>query len=701
MIIIYNISGLLLGAAGAFFGLVVFVLTGWLSAGVLAVAAVWFLGGMAWKLVGVEPGQRRRFPALFFIPLPFAAVPIGLLAFPMMLFEAMARNRPVDPRDNLLSADERVLDSTLVGGDAVLSRAILDSLQEWTVEEAGADAYHVFTKRRGDAVLVLVKVPNLKKYEETARTQLLDAITEIVEADPESEGKRVYIGIKGKLTYGAIRLPTGEVKTGTAVDDDKLYAFYGEAEGAERRAVPRGGVAAGPATGARAAPSGPVLKVFVGADESLMIDGEPATSDELTARLDALKASGGSVWYSRENPADEATPGAMMVMQMIVDRKLPVRLSARRDFSDVVGPDGVSRSTFEIADADTPLMAGLEVSFLENGKWVPATIEGGVRSDSVEIRIQGAPGTVWVPRERIGVGTPPEGSEASGATDGGTAEESRAPESGTSDRREVGESVAPDAASSEEEAAPSADATTGAPEEGPKPPGLPAGGPASLPSEDRLGSAAPPSRDAALRVAVGEAGEILVDGEQASLDEVTSRLSEIRSSGGALWLYRAKRPQAMRVGSELMGKAREAGVPVRMALEEDFSDLERSARRGALARDQRDGIRRPAPSFEQDRARAPDAPSESGDRARLGKYAGPGSVPPTGRAVRPGTKLVEGMIVQGRWHSTWFPATILNVDGDKVKVEWNGWDQQETLTRDKIALAPPEVPQPEGAATEP
>lgn len=373
MIIIFNISGLLLGAAGVLVGIVIALLSGWLSLGVLALAVAWFGLGFYWRRSSPEPEKKRAWPALFFIPLPFAAVPLALLALPMLLVEWGARNQPDDPRAPQLKADERTLDSTLVGGDIALSRSILDGLQVMTVEDAEADAYHVFSRKQGEAVLVLVKVPNLSDYENSARQQLLDMITAIVKADPESTGKRLYIGVKGKFVYGAVQLPSGKAIIRGVIGEDDLYAFYDESS---------------------------------------------ASGDETTAR--------------RDDPSPEDLP--------------------------VVSP--------------------------------------------------------------------------------------------------------------------------------------------------------PPKQD-------------------------VSRASN------------------------------DVAVP-------------RNTTEATVA----------------------EAESMVGDNATLGDYAGPGTVEPTGLAITSDTSLVAGMIVQARWHSSWYPATILDIDGDSILIEWNGWDMQESLPRKRLAFAPPEIPQPEGGSVE-
>ena len=92
-----------------------------------------------------------------------------------------------------------------------------------------------------------------------------------------------------------------------------------------------------------AASAEPVAKITVLASGAVLLDGQATTLPALDARLAALKAAGGVVWYHRENPASEPPPSGNAVVKMIIEHQLPVSMSARPDFSDWVDEKGVSR----------------------------------------------------------------------------------------------------------------------------------------------------------------------------------------------------------------------------------------------------------------------------------------------------------------------------------------------------------------------
>ncbi len=119
MIIIYNLSGLILASAGIMAGLVVFMVSGWISPGLLTLAVIWFVGGFWWRnQKDVSPGVKRPFPALYFIPLPFLAVPAAAVAALLLLVVDLGgRAQRADRRAELFRADDQMLDSAAATGE--------------------------------------------------------------------------------------------------------------------------------------------------------------------------------------------------------------------------------------------------------------------------------------------------------------------------------------------------------------------------------------------------------------------------------------------------------------------------------------------------------------------------------------------------------------------------------------------------------
>ena len=86
----------------------------------------------------------------------------------------------------------------------------------------------------------------------------------------------------------------------------------------------------------------PMVKLAALATGKILLDGSPLSLQELDVALKKLKASGGVVWYYRDNPTFEPTPSAMAVIKLIVENGLPVSMSSKADFSDRIDASGRS-----------------------------------------------------------------------------------------------------------------------------------------------------------------------------------------------------------------------------------------------------------------------------------------------------------------------------------------------------------------------
>lgn len=86
-----------------------------------------------------------------------------------------------------------------------------------------------------------------------------------------------------------------------------------------------------------------VAKVAVSLDGRITLDGREAAIDEVRAAFAELAGRKGVVWYYREAANAEPHPNAMLVVQAIVEAQLPLSMSTKPDFSDVVMPDGSTK----------------------------------------------------------------------------------------------------------------------------------------------------------------------------------------------------------------------------------------------------------------------------------------------------------------------------------------------------------------------
>lgn len=82
---------------------------------------------------------------------------------------------------------------------------------------------------------------------------------------------------------------------------------------------------------------GPVHKISVLATRQILLNGAPATIDDIVETLDASPA-GSVVWYYREHPDQPAPDCAIDVLKAVAARRLQVRLFLKPDFSEADPP---------------------------------------------------------------------------------------------------------------------------------------------------------------------------------------------------------------------------------------------------------------------------------------------------------------------------------------------------------------------------
>jgi len=84
----------------------------------------------------------------------------------------------------------------------------------------------------------------------------------------------------------------------------------------------------------------PVAKVSVSESGAITVDGRTVSLPELRVALHSLAEWKGEVWYYRPNPAGDPPPGAMAVIEAILEARLPVRFATKPDFSAFDVPSG-------------------------------------------------------------------------------------------------------------------------------------------------------------------------------------------------------------------------------------------------------------------------------------------------------------------------------------------------------------------------
>lgn len=82
-----------------------------------------------------------------------------------------------------------------------------------------------------------------------------------------------------------------------------------------------------------------VIKVYVEKNGAITANGNSISLAELDSSFGKLKAKNGIVYYSRDNPTQDASEESMKVMELVVKYSLPIKLFTDRTFSEIVKPN--------------------------------------------------------------------------------------------------------------------------------------------------------------------------------------------------------------------------------------------------------------------------------------------------------------------------------------------------------------------------
>jgi uncharacterized lipoprotein YajG len=96
--------------------------------------------------------------------------------------------------------------------------------------------------------------------------------------------------------------------------------------------------------GEAATPQPTVMKIAVLCDGQITVNGRKVTIDEMIESLgDLAKKENGVVWLYREVASTEPSPNATIAFDGVMGANLPISLSTKPDFSDVVMADGTAK----------------------------------------------------------------------------------------------------------------------------------------------------------------------------------------------------------------------------------------------------------------------------------------------------------------------------------------------------------------------
>ena len=85
-----------------------------------------------------------------------------------------------------------------------------------------------------------------------------------------------------------------------------------------------------------------VIRISVLQSGKILANGVETSLVELDSQLTQIKSQNGVVWYYREQAQGEPPSAATDVIKLVINRRLPISMSSKSDFSDVIDQNGIS-----------------------------------------------------------------------------------------------------------------------------------------------------------------------------------------------------------------------------------------------------------------------------------------------------------------------------------------------------------------------
>ncbi|HMQ62872.1 MAG TPA: hypothetical protein PKE06_19480 [Flavilitoribacter sp.] len=154
----------------------------------------------------------------------------GIIGLAVVAFSAgslIESSGTPDPRETLLHADIAAMTSSpsaLADSNAFLIKALFD---DFISDEMDKEHFEYRSNVQDGKILVLVKIPDLKRVKKEERGDLMDVIDTLLDLQEGVKDHERYIGIHGKYNMMLVRTPSFEDE-GTIVSEEPLYGFYGE-----------------------------------------------------------------------------------------------------------------------------------------------------------------------------------------------------------------------------------------------------------------------------------------------------------------------------------------------------------------------------------------------------------------------------------------------------------------------------------------
>lgn len=151
---------------------------------------------------------------------------IGVIAFIVVLSNIINATKEVDPRRELLQGDLKQMTNNPSENIDSTAYKLKAFFNDFANEEIKPEQFEFLTKTNDQKVLILVKIPNLKKVEKSGRKDVIDMIELIADSEESIKDMDKYIGVHGRFNMMMVKTPQ-RFENDNFVSDDALFDFYG------------------------------------------------------------------------------------------------------------------------------------------------------------------------------------------------------------------------------------------------------------------------------------------------------------------------------------------------------------------------------------------------------------------------------------------------------------------------------------------
>jgi hypothetical protein len=176
------------------------------------------------NLIGHELGNRVQSPKWMWSGL-------GIIAGFFLLMTIIDATKTIDPRNELLNADMRVMVSETDESIDAVSYQIDQLMTAVVTDEMRPQDFSFISKVRGDKALTLIQIPELSSLEPSERPQIVEMVESVTNDHEKTAGKQQYIGIINAAGQCILtKTPEEGLKDYSSSSKNPIYAFYGPAK---------------------------------------------------------------------------------------------------------------------------------------------------------------------------------------------------------------------------------------------------------------------------------------------------------------------------------------------------------------------------------------------------------------------------------------------------------------------------------------